>query len=73
MLVSSTSMKAAIATTTAINQGLNFGTHTEADAAPAVAVVWPLGALPLVSGLSAMVSTLGITTVPLGESSGSLR
>jgi len=66
MLVSSTSMKAAIATTTAINHGLNLGRHTAADAVATIPAVWPVGAVPLLSGLSAIGSKMAIAyAVPL--------
>jgi hypothetical protein len=55
MLVSSTSMNAAMATTTAINQGLNRGTHT-AGAAAATPAVELAGDGLLFSGVSAMSS-----------------
>ena len=51
-------MKAAMATTTAINQGLNFGTHTAADRA-AVPAGGLVGARPPLSGVSAMGSGSG--------------
>src|SRR5580692_3896585 len=74
MLVSSTSMNAATATTTAINQGLNLGRHTPeaADVAASVGAVRSGSALLGLSALSAMGSKCETAADHSGPSIGCL-